>query len=423
MLRFLFGLMVAFIVVRPGSAEPAGWAITIVSPTEAVVGDARAARDVKLALQDVPGFLRGADPELKRVIFIRVANPDRTPYVAVNSLIAGIRRVGYDKISLVTDERDGKSPGKAFDADKVAELLNRKRASEEDVLLALNRQLEPCALLPGTSGTPNLPIVTLKFHLKKDGSVDGDVAVLHPRDEPLFKVAAEASVRAVKLCAPFRLPAERYDLWNTVTWAFDWPVITGTKSAAPESKQGGRDRYKAAVIARIMETARKARPDIVSGKGVLTVVIEPDGRIQVAGGHRIEGTADLDGIIGAAAWKSGPFPAFSAEMGKENLYVAESLDFSQPARTPGDVYAEQVYAHAKSKMGRGPRGKGVAIVLVRLNAEGGVVERKIEKTSGKKQIDEAALSVIDQAAPFPRAFPEVAADGRNLLYHVTFRYK
>jgi colicin import membrane protein len=34
-------------------------------------------------------------------------------------------------------------------------------------------------------------------------------------------------VRAVKQCAPFQLPPDKYAAWSTVTWAFDWPVILG----------------------------------------------------------------------------------------------------------------------------------------------------------------------------------------------------
>ena len=51
--------------------------------------------------------------------------------------------------------------------------------------------------------------------------------MVDPQNTPLYHIAAEASIRAVKQCAPFQLPPDKYAAWSTVTWAFDWPVILG----------------------------------------------------------------------------------------------------------------------------------------------------------------------------------------------------
>ncbi len=75
-------------------------------------------------------------------------------------------------------------------------------------------------------------------------------------------------------------------------------------------------------------------------------------------------------------------------------------------------------------MGPPPDGQtGSAKVFLRLDAQGGIAERKIEKSSGKKGIDAAALKTIDDSVPFPRPFPEVAADKKNLIYHITVTYR
>jgi colicin import membrane protein len=101
-------------------------------------------------------------------------------------------------------------------------------AREQDLLLSMiNQQLEPCARLPGGGGGPDTPIVNVRFQLNQDGSLNGEPVVVNRQNTPLYAIAADASVRAVKQCAPFQLPPDKYAAWSTVTWAFDWPVILG----------------------------------------------------------------------------------------------------------------------------------------------------------------------------------------------------
>lgn len=101
-------------------------------------------------------------------------------------------------------------------------------ARQQDLLLSMiNRQLEPCARLPGGGGGPDTPIINVRFQLNQDGSLNGEPVVVNRENTPLFAIAADASVRAVKQCAPFQLPPDMYGSWSTVTWAFDWPVILG----------------------------------------------------------------------------------------------------------------------------------------------------------------------------------------------------
>ena len=101
-------------------------------------------------------------------------------------------------------------------------------AREQDLLLSMiNSQLEPCARLPGGGGGPDTPIVNVRFRLNQDGSLNGEPVIVDRQNTPLFAIAADASVRAIKQCAPFQLPPDKYSSWSDVTWAFDWPVILG----------------------------------------------------------------------------------------------------------------------------------------------------------------------------------------------------
>ena len=61
----------------------------------------------------------------------------------------------------------------------------------------------------------------------QDGSLNGEPVVVDRQNTPLYAIAADASIRAIKQCAPFQLPPDKYASWSTVTWAFDWPVILG----------------------------------------------------------------------------------------------------------------------------------------------------------------------------------------------------
>jgi len=103
-------------------------------------------------------------------------------------------------------------------------------AREVDLLKSmLDRALEPCAKMPGGGGGADTPIVRVAFKLRRDGSLDGEPVVLNPQSTPLFGIAAEASIRAVKNCAPYKLPPDLYETgWRSVDeWVFNWPKILG----------------------------------------------------------------------------------------------------------------------------------------------------------------------------------------------------
>jgi colicin import membrane protein len=101
-------------------------------------------------------------------------------------------------------------------------------AREQDLLLSMiQRQLQPCSKLPGGGGGPDTPVVTVKFQLRADGSLEGEPLLVSPQNTPLYNIAADASIRAIKQCSPFSLPADKYGAWSSVTWTFDWPVILG----------------------------------------------------------------------------------------------------------------------------------------------------------------------------------------------------
>ena len=65
--------------------------------------------------------------------------------------------------------------------------------------------------------------VTVRFRLKEDGSLDGDVELVNPRRVPIgdrpMRVATERALRAARKCAPYRIPKDAlisYDEWKNV---------------------------------------------------------------------------------------------------------------------------------------------------------------------------------------------------------------
>jgi colicin import membrane protein len=95
-------------------------------------------------------------------------------------------------------------------------------ASELSMLKGrISARLKACWRLPSGGGGSDTPVVTLRWRLKPDGSLDGEPLVDRPRNDPLFLLAAEAAQRAVRECSPFDLPPDKYSIWRNITWDFD----------------------------------------------------------------------------------------------------------------------------------------------------------------------------------------------------------
>ncbi|MBU0583672.1 MAG: hypothetical protein KKB66_14245 [Alphaproteobacteria bacterium] len=139
-----------------------------------------------------------------------------------------------------------KSDEKEFDADEVAALLNKqkpsgggaKRSTEtaslggdkttggsklsQSEMDALRGQVQRCWNIPaGAADAGNLR-VSVKFKLDRNGSLDGSPEIISGGGSAgVERAAAEAARRAVARCAPYNLPADKYDAWADVIVNFD----------------------------------------------------------------------------------------------------------------------------------------------------------------------------------------------------------
>lgn len=139
-----------------------------------------------------------------------------------------------------------KSEDKQFDADAISALLNKQKASgggakrsteqaslggEKSTGGAKLSQNEMDALRQRLSGCWNIPAgvddaatlrVSVRFQLDRSGMLQGrpEVVAGGSSSGP-GRTAAESAVRAVQKCAPFNLPADKYDTWAEVVVNFD----------------------------------------------------------------------------------------------------------------------------------------------------------------------------------------------------------
>ncbi len=139
-----------------------------------------------------------------------------------------------------------KSEEKQFDADEVAALLNKekpsgggaKRSTEtaslggnkatggdklsQSEMDALRGQVQRCWNVPAGATDGGDLRVSVKFKLDRTGALEGSPEVIQGGGSAgVERAAAEAARRAVARCAPYNLPAEKYEAWADVIVNFD----------------------------------------------------------------------------------------------------------------------------------------------------------------------------------------------------------
>ncbi len=139
-----------------------------------------------------------------------------------------------------------KSEDKEFNADEVAALLNKQKPSgggakrstqqaslggdrstggnrlSQNEMDALRQKLGGCWSIPAGVDDASMLKVSVRFHLDPSGGLEGRPQVIAggAASGP-GRTAAESAVRAVQKCAPFNLPADKYDSWSEVVVNFD----------------------------------------------------------------------------------------------------------------------------------------------------------------------------------------------------------
>ncbi len=139
-----------------------------------------------------------------------------------------------------------KTDEKEFDADEVAALLNKEKASgggakrstqtaslggdrttggsklSQSEMDALRGQVQRCWSIPAGAADGDSLRVSVKFKLDPSGALEGSPEIIAGGGATgVQRAAAEAARRAVSRCSPYTLPADKYDAWADVIVNFD----------------------------------------------------------------------------------------------------------------------------------------------------------------------------------------------------------
>jgi outer membrane biosynthesis protein TonB len=127
------------------------------------------------------------------------------------------------------DQREGK--GSAAEVGGTNQPGKAQVAQINPSLLAarISQQITPCWNIPvAAQGIGGLR-AELNIVMGPDGSIEKVVPMDAARmaDDPVFRAFAESAVRAVRACAPLKLPPESYQLWRNIIFNFDPSRLAG----------------------------------------------------------------------------------------------------------------------------------------------------------------------------------------------------
>ncbi len=128
-----------------------------------------------------------------------------------------------DEIAALINRDENQGGGGAADQTPAtrgaAEGLDTRLSESE--MDALRRQIARCWNPPvGAVGADDL-VVRVQMDLAEDGSLRGGAQVINSSGNPAFQAAADSALRAVRRCAPYSLPFEKYAAWQDVIVNFD----------------------------------------------------------------------------------------------------------------------------------------------------------------------------------------------------------
>ncbi|WP_336925953.1 energy transducer TonB [Alteraurantiacibacter palmitatis] len=142
------------------------------------------------------------------------ATPRATPAPTATATRAAGSRVSQDFLSGVSDGAGTSGQAAPFGA-----------AEQAALNAAVTRQLRPHWSAP--SGVDvELLVTIIEWELNEDGTLRGNPVLVQQSgitdsNRPQASLHAERAMRAVRLAAPFRLPADHYSRWRKLRWTFD----------------------------------------------------------------------------------------------------------------------------------------------------------------------------------------------------------
>ncbi|KAA0971138.1 cell envelope integrity protein TolA [Aureimonas fodinaquatilis] len=171
--------------------------------------------------------------------------PQNVPVPQAKPTPPPAQRAAPRPVETRTTETANDDAEKEFDADEIAALLNRdasagggaRRSTEtanlgttrqtgsklsQSELDALRAQVSRCWSPPVGLADAGPLLITVTMQLDPTGQLMGMPQIVRGGGSSMVERAAgDAAVRAVRRCAPYSLPADKYDNWANVTMNFD----------------------------------------------------------------------------------------------------------------------------------------------------------------------------------------------------------
>ncbi|WP_119309515.1 cell envelope biogenesis protein TolA [Cohaesibacter haloalkalitolerans] len=135
------------------------------------------------------------------------------------------RKFDVDSLKALANQADSAQPTQSGEQDQDASFGSRNgreaAAMTQSELDALRAQIAQCWSPPVGAADASQLAVKIEFGLDQQGNVNwGPQPIEYPANQ--FGVAAvESAMRAVRRCAPYTLPADKYDAWRRVRINFD----------------------------------------------------------------------------------------------------------------------------------------------------------------------------------------------------------
>src|SRR5215472_13305399 len=167
-----------------------------------------------------------------------IAKPQPTPKAKPKELAekkSKKKTVDEEVAALVNDVMaKSAAPRNARVASRTQRGFGDQNAMTMDLTDALRNQIEQCMNWGAVAGAPNAQniVVSVDLTLSRDGNVaqrpqlESQSAAEAARD-PYVRAAADAALRAIHVCAPFKLPADRYADWRDSQVRFSPKDIIG----------------------------------------------------------------------------------------------------------------------------------------------------------------------------------------------------
>lgn len=133
-----------------------------------------------------------------------------------------------NNIMALLDKRSpaASSTASARAADRIIKGIGAETAMTADLETAMLSQIRECWNPPVGAPHPDELVVEFELFLNRDGSVAqppqlSSASQSAAARDSYTRAAAEAARRAIYTCAPYKLPADRYDAWHDISLTFD----------------------------------------------------------------------------------------------------------------------------------------------------------------------------------------------------------